>query len=417
MSTPTDAPVADQVVASGSGESGAKSNGLHSNKSGWDGKLRLDKNKKAVLANPEALSDPEYSDEDAPPVDQIEADEDLLEDEDPETEVAPFASHTCTPLLMNFTVAYLRYLHSISNASRKSSSVHTSLSTSHSAKTDCLFKKLCLRQNSISSIELPESLATTLQDLELYDNLISHIKGLDSFTELRSLDLSYNKIKHIKRVDHLKKLDHLYFVQNKISRIEGLDGLSNLTYLELGANRIREISGLETLVNLDSLWLGQNKITELKGLSTLTKLKTLSIQANRITSLEGLKELPQLEELYISDNLLTSLESLSYAPNIRILDVQNNPITSLRGVSALIYIENLWATSCKLERFDELEKELGDKKELSEVYFEGNPLQKSNPVLYRNKVRLALPQVSKIDATPTTAARERPSCQERSSPD
>ncbi|KAG9531594.1 L domain-like protein, partial [Aureobasidium melanogenum] len=345
MSTPTDAPVTDQVVASGSGESGAKSNGLHSNKSGWDGKLRLDKNKKAVLANPEALSDPEYSDEDAPPVDQIEADEDLLEDEDPETE------------------------------------------------------KLCLRQNSISSIELPESLATTLQDLELYDNLISHIKGLDSFTELRSLDLSYNKIKHIKRVDHLKKLDHLYFVQNKISRIEGLDGLSNLTYLELGANRIREISGLETLVNLDSLWLGQNKITELKGLSTLTKLKTLSIQANRITSLEGLKELPQLEELYISDNLLTSLEPLSYAPNIRILDVQNNPITSLRGVSALIYIENLWATSCKLERFDELEKELGDKKELSEVYFEGNPLQKSNPVLYRNKVRLALPQVSKIDAT------------------
>jgi Leucine-rich repeat (LRR) protein len=115
--------------------------------------------------------------------------------------------------------------------------------------------------------------------------------------------------------------------------------------------------------------------------------------------LEGLKELPQLEELYISDNLLTSLEPLSYAPNIRVLDVQNNPLTSLKGVSALTNIENFWATGCKLERFDELEKELGDKKELDEVYFEGNPLQKSNPVLYRNKVRLALPQVSKIDAS------------------
>ena len=140
---------------------------------------------------------------------------------------------------MSSTVVCLRFLHSVSSASPKSSSVHASLSTSYSANTDCPCKKLCLRQNSISSIELPESLATTLQDLELYDNLISHIKGLDSFTELRSLDLSYNKIKHIKRVDHLKKLDHLYFVQNKISRIEGLDGLSNLTYLELGANRIR----------------------------------------------------------------------------------------------------------------------------------------------------------------------------------
>jgi len=99
--------------------------------------------------------------------------------------------------------------------------------------------RLGLRQNAISAIELPEQLAPILQELELYDNLISHIKGLEDFTELRSLDLSYNKIKHIKRVDHLKKVDHLYFVQNKISKIEGLEGLDSLTYLELGANRIR----------------------------------------------------------------------------------------------------------------------------------------------------------------------------------
>lgn len=46
-------------------------------KDGWDGKLRV--NKQATLANPEALSDPEYSDEDAPPVDQIAADEGVYE--------------------------------------------------------------------------------------------------------------------------------------------------------------------------------------------------------------------------------------------------------------------------------------------------------------------------------------------------
>lgn len=44
-----------------------------SSKSGWDGKLRLEK--KPIITNPEALSDPEYSDEDAPPVDVIDADE------------------------------------------------------------------------------------------------------------------------------------------------------------------------------------------------------------------------------------------------------------------------------------------------------------------------------------------------------
>jgi protein phosphatase 1 regulatory subunit 7 len=57
------------------GNNSNESSGI-TNESGWDGKLRIEK--KAVLANPEALSDPEYSDEDAPPVEQIAADEGSL---------------------------------------------------------------------------------------------------------------------------------------------------------------------------------------------------------------------------------------------------------------------------------------------------------------------------------------------------
>lgn len=48
-------------------------------RNGWDGKLRVgdDSNddRRAVLTNPEALEDPDYSDEDAPPVEAIGADE------------------------------------------------------------------------------------------------------------------------------------------------------------------------------------------------------------------------------------------------------------------------------------------------------------------------------------------------------
>jgi len=81
------------------------------------------------------------------------------------------------------------------------------------------------------------------------------------------------------------------------------------------------------------------------------------------------------------------------------LDVQNNPLSSLQGVGTLKQLENLWASNCKLSSFADLENELKDKEQLSEVYFEGNPLQTQNEVLYRNKVRLALPQVTKIDAS------------------
>ena len=82
-------------------------------------------------------------------------------------------------------------------------------------------------------------LGPNLQDLDLYDNLISHIKGLENFAHLTSLDLSFNKIKHIKNVNHLKQLKDLYFVQNRIQKIEGLEGLEKLRNLELAANRIR----------------------------------------------------------------------------------------------------------------------------------------------------------------------------------
>jgi len=100
-------------------------------------------------------------------------------------------------------------------------------------------QKLCLRQNQISHIEFPSTLGPTLKDLDLYDNLISHIKGLDALTHLTSLDLSFNKIKQIKNVNHLTELKDVYFVQNRIQKIEGLKGLRKLRNLELAANRIR----------------------------------------------------------------------------------------------------------------------------------------------------------------------------------
>lgn len=100
-------------------------------------------------------------------------------------------------------------------------------------------QRLCLRQNQISRITIPAQIASNLVDLDLYDNLISHVKGLDDLRGLTSLDLSFNKIKHIKNVSHLVNLTDIYFVQNKISRIEGLDGLDKLRNLELGGNKIR----------------------------------------------------------------------------------------------------------------------------------------------------------------------------------
>jgi protein phosphatase 1 regulatory subunit 7 len=335
---------------------------------GWDGKLRMPP-RTATLTNPEALSDPEYSDPDAPPVEQIEADEDLLDDYPEDTEDIDL--------------------------------VHCRISSLKALRLE-RFKKvqrICLRQNAISNVEFPPAFGDSLQEIDLYDNLISHIRGFDSMAQLTSLDLSFNKIKHIKNINHLTALKELYFVQNRISKIENLEGLSNLTMIELAANRIREIENLHPLTSLRELWLGKNKITEIANLDSLSQLRVLDLKSNRLTTLSGLSTLTNLEELYVSHNAITALSGLESNTKLRVLDISNNRIEKLENVGHLVEIEEFWASANGFKDFKEVERELKDKEKLETVYFEATPLQLMGPAVYRNKVRLILPQVKQIDAS------------------
>ncbi|KAL8801003.1 MAG: hypothetical protein Q9200_007073, partial [Gallowayella weberi] len=353
-------------------------------KNGWDGKLRV--GKRAEVVNAEILSDPEYSDEEAPPVQQIQADEGCI----PSPHHLTIDANECSADL----------LEDYEEDTDEIDLVHSRISSIPALRFDRFPKveKICLRQNQISHIEFPNNIGSSLQDLDLYDNLISHIRGLEELVHLTSLDLSFNKIKHIKNVSHLKQLRDIYFVQNKIQKIENLEGLEKLRNLELAANRIREIENLDSLTGLEELWLGKNKITELKNISMLGSLKILSIQSNRLPAITGLDSLLNLEELYISHNALTHISGLDHNKNLRVLDISSNQISQLTNLEHLDRLEELWASSNLLSSFDEVEKELADKKELNTVYFEGNPLQSKSPALYRNKVRLALPQIKQIDA-------------------
>lgn len=137
----------------------------------------------------------------------------------------------------------------------------------------------------------------------------------------------------------------------------------------------------------------------MQNISHLGNLKILSLQSNRLPQISGLSNLRNLEELYISHNMLKEISGLEDNVNLRVLDIGNNQIAHLTNLGHLKHLGELWAASNLLQSFEEVEKELADKKELNTVYFEMNPLQLKNPALYRNKVKLALPQIQQIDAS------------------
>jgi protein phosphatase 1 regulatory subunit 7 len=88
--------------------------------------------------------------------------------------------------------------------------------------------------------------------LELYDNKIVKIEGLEALVNLMYLfcgdcsvlDISFNNIKRIENIAHLTQLRKLFLLSNKIQIIENLQ-FPHLTLLELGANKISKVENLD----------------------------------------------------------------------------------------------------------------------------------------------------------------------------
>ncbi|KAK4058554.1 protein phosphatase regulatory subunit Sds22 [Microbotryomycetes sp. JL221] len=260
--------------------------------------------------------------------------------------------------------------------------------------------------NEGATARLPLSGLHELEELDLYDNSLKSVRGLEDLPALTSLDLSFNLLRSIAPLDDdsaqsayaYPKLDHLFLIQNKLTRIEGVRHRTSLTYLEFGGNRIRTIENLPISANLRSLFLGKNKITKLEGLEGLTGLRTLSVQSNRLTKIEGLDSLTSLEELYLSHNGLTEIEGLRNNTKLSTLDVGNNKIETVDvdELAALTDLEEFWANDNRISLLPILPEYTHP--ELTTIYLEGNPVQKELGGSYHRKIMLEMPQVKQIDA-------------------
>ncbi len=83
---------------------------------------------------------------------------------------------------------------------------------------------------------------------------IEDIKGLEEYsTEIQELDLGNNRIANIKGLENFTNLKKLSLRDNYIERIEGLENLENLEYLDLSGN-----------INIEEIPDKLNKIPKLK---------------------------------------------------------------------------------------------------------------------------------------------------------
>ncbi|MCJ7648246.1 MAG: protein phosphatase 1 regulatory subunit 42, partial [Candidatus Lokiarchaeota archaeon] len=104
----------------------------------------------------------------------------------------------------------------------------------------------------VNDIKLPEDEYLKIEEIDLSNNLINELDGIQKFRNVRRLKLNNNKIYSIDKLNNLEILQHLSLRNNVISNMESKISLPNLESLDLSGNpELKEIP--EWLNNLPAL--------------------------------------------------------------------------------------------------------------------------------------------------------------------
>jgi len=117
---------------------------------------------------------------------------------------------------------------------------------------------------NINQIENLENFYNKIQGLNLSNNNIKDLDGIENFTNLRTLNMNNNKIRSIKNIEKLKELRFVSFRNNNVSEIEEIKELTKLEYLDLSGNtKIAKIPGfMNEMESLTVLKLANCSIKE-----------------------------------------------------------------------------------------------------------------------------------------------------------
>ncbi len=227
--------------------------------------------------------------------------------------------------------------------------------------------------NSNFQIEFSEALNLTFLDIS--NQNISSLQGLQYFTNLQYLNCSNNTISNSINFNLLTKLDYLNYSNiqsvtyfnldySNISTLI-LDGLTNLNYLQCTGNPKLGTLSLNGAVNLTEIWATNNKLTVL-NLQGLTGLKKLYCSGNQLAALD-VSSLTNLESLDCASNLLKSTDfNVSGLINLKHLSCEYNKLVKL-NVDPLAKLTYLSCYSNEL-----IDLPVSNLWNLEELYCDGN---------------------------------------------
>lgn len=254
-----------------------------------------------------------------------------------------------------------------------------------------------------------------ITSLDLTNQNIRSIEGLENFAHLKSLNLSYNEIGYNKPdclspITRLDELENLNLSHNNIDDISYISNLVNLKELNLSDNNISDLdhsrnmykddnntyygetsdnvfTKLTHIVSLDlsnsivDNYSGdRNDITSVSNLKVITSLVSLNLNGNNIGSLDSLQNLNNLTTLKLSDTDISNLDFIEKLTGITYLDISNNGSIDSSDLSPLKNLTNLKYLNASNDKIDDVSS-LSGLTHLTTLYIEDNPIKDYTPIL------------------------------------
>ncbi|WP_046756030.1 HYR domain-containing protein [Kordia jejudonensis] len=191
--------------------------------------------------------------------------------------------------------------------------------------------------------QVPTALIMTVTSLDVSDQSINDLNGIQDFENLQTLNASNNSMTTIP-LDNLMQLVTIQADSSSIntisfpanSLIENLSlnannlsvlNVQNLTQLKTLSAHSNNLNGISLNANtaLETVQLSNNSLTSLV-VTLLTNLKTLELNDNLLSGI-SLDANTALEVLRLDDNELSSIELINNT-NLQIISLNNNELTA-----------------------------------------------------------------------------------------
>lgn len=185
--------------------------------------------------------------------------------------------------------------------------------------------------------------AENLHLLNIYDENIESLEGIENFVNLSMLTISKGNVSDLSPLSTLVQMSSISIWNNNIVDITPLKNMSKLQILHLYGNKVKDITPLKNLLKLKQLGLGANNIDDIKAISGLKMLEYLNLEGNAISDITVVKNMSQLRYLGINGNKVRDISVLKGLKKLEYLDIGYNMIKDISAVEYLTELNHLYA--------------------------------------------------------------------------